>query len=156
MPDFERMARIKGDVSIVGVGDTDYAADYARSRSGAQPWQDCYGYGAEAFRAALADCGLRHSDIDGLVVGPTLSSERGGEILGINPRWSAQADAVNAIILAALAIHSGLAECVALVYGNDQRTAGTTYGGPAARGDNFLSYVYYRLGGSPRRAASTR
>ena len=74
--------------------------------------------------------GFRREDVDGLIVGPTLSSERTGEILGINPSWSSQADSVNAILQGALALHCGVAECVALVYGNDQRTAGTKYGGP--------------------------
>lgn len=142
MPDRERLKRLKNDVAIVGVGDTDYAEDYARARGGVA-YQDGYGYAAEAFRRALLDGGIKREEVDGLIVGPTLSSERTGEILGINPRWSSQADAVNAVLQAALALHGGLAECVALVYGNDQRTAGTKYGGPTARGEQFLSYVYY-------------
>jgi acetyl-CoA acetyltransferase len=37
-----------------------------------------------------------------------------------------------------------MAEVVALVYGNDQRSAGTQYGGPEAMGAaSFLSYVYH-------------
>lgn len=137
-----RLDRLKDDVAIVGVGDTDYAADYARARSG-QPYQDCYGYAAQAFQRALDDAGLKRDDVDGLIVGPTISSERAGEILGLNPSWSSQADAVNAVLQGAVALHAGLADCVALVYGNDQRTAGTKYGGPTARGEQFLSYVYY-------------
>jgi acetyl-CoA acetyltransferase len=142
MVDRARLKRLKDDVAIVGVGDTNYAEDYARARSGVA-YQDGYGYAAEAFRRALLDCGAKREHVDGLIVGPTLSSERTGEILGINPRWSSQADAVNAVLQAALALHGGLAECIALVYGNDQRTGGTKYGGPTARGEQFLSYVYY-------------
>src|SRR6201996_7701944 len=142
MTDRARLKRLCDDIAIVGVGDTDYSADYTRARSGSA-YQDCYGYGAQAFRRALKDCGLEREDIDGLIVGPTGASERTGEILGINPSWSSQADAVNAVLQGALALHSGVAECVALVYGNDQRTAGTKYGGPTARGEQFLSYVYY-------------
>jgi acetyl-CoA acetyltransferase len=142
MFDRERLKRLKDDVAIVGVGDTNYAEDYARARSGVA-YQDGYGYAVEAFRRALLDCGLDRNDVDGLIVGPTLSSERAGEILGINPTWSSQADAVNAVLQAALALHAGVADCIALVYGNDQRTAGTKYGGPTARGEQFLSYVYY-------------
>ena len=142
MVDHSRLVRLKNDIAIVGVGDTDYAADYARARSG-ERYQDSYGYAARALRRALGDAGLTLKDIDGLVVGPTLSSERAGEILGINPRWSSQADAVNAVLQGALALHAGMADCVALVYGNDQRTGGTKYGGPTARGEQFLSYVYY-------------
>jgi acetyl-CoA acetyltransferase len=142
MADRARLKRLRDDVAIVGIGDTDYGEDYIRARGGSA-YQDCYGYAARAFCRALTDCGLKREDIDGLIVGPTLSSERTGEILGINPGWSSQADAVNAVLQGALALHCGLAECVALVYGNDQRTAGTKYGGPTARGEQFLSYVYY-------------
>jgi acetyl-CoA acetyltransferase len=142
MVERSRLARLRDDVAIVGVGDTDYAADYARARKGAA-YQDCYGYAAQAFDRALDDAGLTRADIDGLIVGPTISSERTGEILALNPSWSGQADAVNAVLQGAIALHAGVAECVALVYGNDQRTAGTQYGGPTARGEQFLSYVYY-------------
>jgi acetyl-CoA acetyltransferase len=142
MADRVRLKRLRDDVAIVGIGDTDYGEDYLRARGGSA-YQDCYGYAAQAFCRALADCGLKRENVDGLIVGPTLSSERTGEILGINPSWSSQADAVNAILQGALALHCGAAECVALVYGNDQRTVGTKYGGPTARGEQFLSYIYY-------------
>jgi acetyl-CoA acetyltransferase len=67
-----------------------------------------------------------------------------GELLGIDPRWGGQADAMLAVIEACMAIRSGMAEVVALVYGNDQRSAAIQYGGPEAMGGNlFLSYVYH-------------
>jgi acetyl-CoA acetyltransferase len=97
-----------------------------------------------AFSQALRDSGLQRDDIDGLIAGPTTAYERMGEVLGINPRWGDQADAVLSVVQACTAIESGLAEVVAIVYGNDQRTAGTQYGGPQAMGgDAFLSYVYH-------------
>jgi acetyl-CoA acetyltransferase len=66
------------------------------------------------------------------------------EVLGINPRWGDQADAVLSVAQALTAIETGLAETVALVYGNDQRSAQIQYGGPQAMGgDAFLSYVYH-------------
>ena len=45
----------------------------------------------------------------------------------------------------AMAIKAGMANIVALVYGNDQRSARRAIcGGPAAMGGNmFLSYVYH-------------
>jgi acetyl-CoA acetyltransferase len=129
--------------AVVGVGETAYAEDYVRVRNG-KPRTDAYGYAAEALRHALADAGLRLGDVDGLIAGPSLASERLGEVLGIEPRWSDQGDAVNAVIKAVQAIHSGLADCVALVYGNDQRAVGTQYGGPeASGGERHLSYVYF-------------
>jgi acetyl-CoA acetyltransferase len=67
-----------------------------------------------------------------------------GELAGINPRWGDQADAVLAVAQAVMAIEAGYAEVVALIYGNDQRSVGTQYGGPEAMGGNaFLSYVYH-------------
>lgn len=129
--------------AVVGIGHTDWRGDWERARAGENP-SDSVGYAADAFRAALADSGLSRDDIDGLIVGPTTAYERIGEVLGIEPRWGGQADAVNAVIQACAAIRSGLAEVVALVYGNDQRTAGTQYGGPQATGGAaYLSYVYH-------------
>jgi len=129
--------------AVVGVGETDYGLDYQTARSGGQG-PDRYGLAARAFTQALQDSDLKKSDLDGLIVGPSLATERMGEILGIDPRFSTQADAVNAIIQAVLALQSGLAECIALVYGTDQRKSATQYGGPQAMGgDRFLAYVYY-------------
>ncbi|MGH7114353.1 MAG: thiolase family protein [Stellaceae bacterium] len=129
--------------AVVGVGHSDWVTDYARTRAGDTP-HDSYGYAAIAFRAALADAGIAREEIDGLIVGPTTAYERTGEILGINPRWGGQADAMLAVIEACTAIRAGLAEVVALVYGNDQRSAAIQYGGPQAMGGElFLSYVYH-------------
>ncbi len=129
--------------AVIGVGHSDYISDHARVRAGEKP-HDSYGYAAIAFRNALEDAGIRREDIDGLIVGPTIAYERTGEILGIDPRWGSQADAVLAVIEACMAIRSGMAEVVALVYGNDQRSAAIQYGGPEAMGGGaFLSYVYH-------------
>ena len=142
MTDSSRPASLANIAAIAGVGDTDYALDYARARDKIVD-RDAYGYAALAFKRALADAGLQRDDIDGLIAGPTLAGERRGEVLGIDPRWAAQGDAVNAVMTAVLAIHAGRAECIALVYGNNQRTKGTQYGGPQADGgERFLAYVY--------------
>jgi acetyl-CoA acetyltransferase len=138
-----RMAPLSGVASVVGIGETDYAADYAvaREKAGAH---DSYGYAALAFTRALQDAGLRKQDIDGLIVGPTLAAERTGEVLGMDVRWMGQGDAVNALMQAAMVIQGGAAECIALVYGNNQRTRGTQYGGAQADGgDRYLAYTYY-------------
>jgi acetyl-CoA acetyltransferase len=134
---------LKRAAAIAGIGVSDWAADYKRCRNGERP-DDAYGYGATAFRRALADAGMRREDVDGLIVGPTLAYERTGEILGLDPRWGGQADAGLAMIQACMAIACGLAKVVALVYGNDQRSAKVQYGGEdAAGGGTYLSYVYY-------------
>ena len=129
--------------AVVGVGNSDWTGDWHRTRNGEQP-SDSYGYGLAALNRALSDAGIHRDEVDGLIVGPTTAYERCGEVLGINPRWGDQADAVKSVIKACPAIQSGLASVVALVYGNDQRSAGIQYGGPAAMGgDAFLSYVYH-------------
>jgi acetyl-CoA acetyltransferase len=143
MPDQERVARWVGEVAVVGVGETDYPDDYRRVRKEGRR-NDPYALGATALKRALADAGLGKSDVDGLIVGPTLAYERMAEILDLNPRWAGTGDAANALLQGALAIAAGLAEVVALVYGNAQNSLGTAYGGPDAMGGNlYLSYVYY-------------
>ncbi len=129
--------------AVVGVGHTDWVGDWKRVRAGEQPADSC-GYAALAFREALADAKLDRREIDGLISGPWTAYERMGELLQLDVRWGDQADAVLAVIQAVQAIETGMAEVVALVYGNDQRSAGTQYGGPQAMGgDAFLSYVYH-------------
>lgn len=143
MHDASRLRKFANTTAVVGIGDTDYAFDYRRARDKVID-KDAYGYAALAFTRALADSGISRSDIDGLIAGPTLASERLGEVLGLDVLWSAQCDAVNAVMHAVIAIHAGLADCIALVYGNNQRTKGTQYGGPQADGgERYLAYVYY-------------
>lgn len=137
------MKGLRRVAAVVGVGHTDWVGDWHRVRAGERP-DDCYGYAAKAFRNALSDAGIGKERIDGLIVGPTTAYERMGEVLGLNVRWGDQADAVLSVVQACMAIESGAADVVALVYGNDQRSVGTQYGGPQAMGgDAFLSYVYH-------------
>ncbi|HVY16954.1 MAG TPA: thiolase family protein [Rhodopila sp.] len=129
--------------AVIGVGQTDYVGDYARVRAGEKP-HNSDGYAVLAFNKALADAGISRDDVDGLIVGPTVAYERIGELLGINPTWGGQRDAMLAVIEACMAIQCGLAKTVACIYGNDQRSAAVQYGGPQAMGgDLFLSYVYH-------------
>jgi len=140
LPQKCRLCRV---AAVIGVGHTDWPGVWLRTRAGEIP-SDSPGYAANAFQMALADGGVSRDAIDGLIVGPTTAYERMGEILGIEPRWGAQADAGNSVIQACMAIRSGLAEIIALVYGNNQRTAGTQYGGEQAMGgDRHLAYVYH-------------
>lgn len=137
------MSPLKRVAAVVGVGHTDWVADWQRVRSGERP-DDCYGYAAAALRNALADANMTREQLDGLIVGPTTAYERMAEVLRLNVKWGDQADAVLSVVQACMAIESGMAEAVALVYGNDQRSVGTQYGGPQAMGgDLFLSYVYH-------------
>jgi acetyl-CoA acetyltransferase len=137
------VASLSGIASVIGVGQTDWVGDHARVRAGEKP-HDSYGYAAQAFVSALADSGIDRAEIDGLIVGPTTAYERVGELLGLDVRWGGQADAMTAVMEACMAIHAGLASVVALVYGNDQRSAQINYGGPDAQGGAaFMAYVYH-------------
>jgi len=131
-------------IAIVGIGSTDYRADYALARAG-KPGTDLTGYAVRAFRDALQDSGLVRADIDGLVTA-TLPYERMGELLGMNPRWSSPGtDPAASFMLAADAIRAGRAECVALIKALDFKSMGTRFGGPQAMGaEQLLHYAYYR------------
>ncbi|MCC2688360.1 MAG: lipid-transfer protein [Rhizobiaceae bacterium] len=129
--------------AVVGIGQSDWRADYKSVREGGKP-TDSYGYGAVSFRRALEDAGIQKSDVDGLIVGSPTSFERASELYGVTPRWGLQADSSQAIVAAMMAIKAGFCEVVALVYGNDQRSAKVQYGGPQAMGGGAnLSYVYH-------------
>jgi acetyl-CoA acetyltransferase len=143
MANRDEIAALRDAACIVGIGETDYALDYERHRGGAVS-HDSYGYAATAFARALADSGVNKGEIDAVVTAGPISDERICEVLGVNPAWTASADAGRAVIQAATWIASGLANTVALIYGNNQRSGGTQYGGPRATGgDGRLSYVYY-------------
>jgi len=111
--------------AVAGIGTTTY---------GVHPGQSSYSLGAAALHGALIDAGLQHADVDSLIVCRIPDYQRFGEMLGVNPcsvvglpgqgRMSAVA-----LSLAVAQIGSGQARTVALVYGNDGKSAGVKYGG---------------------------
>ena len=134
---------LNGVAAMVGIGHTDWRADYAAVRAGEKP-HDSYGYAAIALQRALDDAGLKRSDVDGLVVGSPLTQGRASELLGISPRWGTEGDSSQCVLSAVMAVASGLCEVVAVAYGNDQRSAKIQYGGPEAMGGGTnLSYVFH-------------
>src|SRR4029079_12542780 len=116
------MTGISKVAAMAGVGHSDWISDHARVRAGEKP-HNSFGYGAIAFNRACEDAGISPSEVDGLVSGPPTAHERMEEILGINPRWGVKSDAMMGIQEACLAINAGMTDVVALVYGNDQRSA---------------------------------
>lgn len=129
-------AAISGVAAIVGVGTTPY---------GNFPSATADSLALDALTNALDDAGLGPADIDGLIVSRASSAESIAASSGIEPRWVAQLPAEGrmtgpAIQMAATAIATGSARTIALVYGNNGRSAGHTYGGggvsaaPAAEG----------------------
>jgi acetyl-CoA acetyltransferase len=116
---------LAGRVAVAGVGTTRY---------GKLPEYDAYDLGVWALKEALADCGLGFEDIDGLIVNRIPDYQRFGEITGLNPRYTTitpgQGRFSGICIQTAIAvIAAGMAETVALVYGNNGRSSGDHYGG---------------------------
>ena len=118
-------------VAIVGVGTTPFGplyADRTNKHSG-------YDLAAQATVAALADAGLEKDAVDGLIVARLGSYVRMADMLGLRrPAWCHAIDGAGrmsavAVQIAAAAIEAGHAETIALVYGNDGRSAGAKYGG---------------------------
>ena len=119
------MNALKDKIAVVGVGTTAY---------GSFPQQSDYGLAAQAFKAALDDCGLPKSSIDGLVCVRLPYYARMGAVLGIDPRWTVQLPPHGrmsgmSIIEAMMALSSGAATHVALLYANIGRSRRVNYGG---------------------------
>jgi acetyl-CoA acetyltransferase len=131
--------------AIVGIGETDFGADYAAARARKPPTADYFGYAARGLKLALDDAGLKKSDIDGMVAAlvPWMRVE---EVLGLDLQFSWGAFWVHeAMTLAVNAIQSGRCQNVAIIYGNNYRTAGRQFGGPnAVASDAVTHYSFYR------------
>jgi len=117
--------RLSRRTAVVGVGTTAY---------GKLPEHDAYDLGVWALREALDDAGLRVADVDGLIVNRIPDYQRFGEIIGLNPRYASITPGQgrfsgHCIETAVAVIDAGLATTVALVYGNNGRSAGDRYGG---------------------------
>jgi len=116
---------LRDKVCIAGVGTTP---------NGNFPETDSYGLGAQALLAALDDAGLSHRDIDGLLVCRIPSYEQFALMTGINPRYclpvhmAGRFSAVS-VMQATEAIVTGVADTVAIVYGNNGRSNKMNYGG---------------------------
>ncbi|KIF69842.1 hypothetical protein HY68_16665 [Streptomyces sp. AcH 505] len=114
-----------GGAAIVGVGLTP---------QGKLPGSTNLSLQTDAFTLALADAGLRKSDIDGLVSEPgttdmhwALDYLRLGRALGINPAYTGSfamggATAGNLVQLAAMAVNAGMADYVACCFGDAAKT----------------------------------
>ncbi len=112
-------------VSVVGVGNTAY---------GNFPDRDEYDLASEAFKKAVDDAGIDKNDVDGLLVCRIPSYARMGEVLGLDPTWTITLPGHGrmsgmGIIDAVMALHSGQARYVALLYANIGRSRRVNYGG---------------------------
>ena len=116
---------LRNKVAVVGVGNTDF---------GRLPGYSPYDLGLWAFKNALNDSGLQKSQIDGVIVNRIPDYQRFCEIAGINPRFALVTPGQgrmsgNSIQIAVAALAAGLCKTIALVYGNNGRSAGARYGG---------------------------
>lgn len=133
------VTEIRDKTAIVGVGTTEFGPRYRVL----DPEATTYDLAAEAFEAALADSGLKKSDVDGLISARIPSYNRLADVLGIrHPRIVNTFEGTGrmsgvALQTAVMAVVTGQADVVACVYGNNGRSAGARYGGGSGdlRGD---------------------
>ena len=116
---------LRDKTCIAGVGTTEW---------GVFPETDCYEMGLRALQTAVSECGIKWSEIDGLIVNRIPSYERLAEMANLNLRYCITTPGEGryagiSLMLACQAIAAGDAEVVALVYGNDGKSAGVKYGG---------------------------
>ena len=117
-------------VAVVGVGTTDF---------GRLPEHDSTSLGIWALREAADDAGIDLKDIDGLIVQRITDYQKFVQITNVVPHLLTATPGAGrmtggTIQIAVQAIMSGLVNTVAVVYGNDGRSAGAKYGG---KGDRY-------------------
>ncbi len=154
--------------SIVGLGESDYQADYRAQRKPPEGYEPptTEGLATLAFERALADSGLTRGDIDGLTGSFTYGGPPPAELaslLGVKPRWNISNGNIMAgpLPVVCAAIAEGKADCVAMIYAVNSRTAGRVFGGATHSGSNDPgegygtppSYYYYHPWGWSSQAA---
>jgi acetyl-CoA acetyltransferase len=119
--------------AIVGVGQTDFGALHANKDA----TRNAHGLATAALRAALDDAGMDKSQLDGLITS-WVDYGRMATVLGIrNPRVVHDLQGAGrmsgmAVREAVTMVEAGVADTIALVYGNNGRSVKMKYGGAAA------------------------
>ncbi len=130
--------RTNQPAAIVGVGTTNFGADYKRD-----PWRTEYQLGIDALKVALDDAGLTKDELDGLLLCRIPSYELFGTQAGLRHlkvvnTYEGSGRMAGVVLQHAIAlIQSGQAETIALVYGNNGRSAGASYGGEDGAGGAY-------------------
>jgi acetyl-CoA acetyltransferase len=158
-------------VSVVGIGETDFGADYQAERKRPEGWrpptlEDML---TTAFERALDDSGLTRADIDGV----TCSFTYGGppatdvaKLLGVDARFATENGNIMAgpLPVACAAIAEGKADTIAMVFAVASRSGGRVFGGQTHPSGGFAdpddeadhgpsSYYYYHPWGWSSQAA---
>ncbi|MBU6267343.1 MAG: hypothetical protein KGN34_07375 [Sphingomonadales bacterium] len=148
--------------AIVGLGESDYGADYAAARAKAP------GYEAPtveqlcrtAFDRALADANLSPEEIDGLAGSFTFGGPEPAELaqtLGLNPQWNIRNGNIMAgpLPVVCQAIAQGKADTVAMLFCVASRAIGRQFGGMTDAGGEGMpsSYYYFHPWGWSSQAA---
>lgn len=160
MPTSDRaMAR---KAAIVGIGETDYHADYKAQRARLPGYEapTVESLSTLAFERALADAGLARSEIDGIAVSYTYGGPDPAEtaaMLGLKPRLAIRNGNIMAGPLPNVCarIAAGEADTVAMIYSVASRSIGRQYGGQTYVGGQGgpNSYYYYHPWGWSSQAA---
>jgi acetyl-CoA acetyltransferase len=151
---------LSNKAAIVGIGETDYHADYVAARSKAPDYQppSLEQLATTAFERALNDAGLARGDIDGLSVSLTYGgpdAEAMAEVLGIVPRLGIVNGGIMAGPLPVVCGHIAAGRCdtVAMIYAVTTRAMGRQFGGSTYTGAGSFSYYYYHPWGWSSQAA---
>ena len=144
--------------AIVGVGDTDYGADYRVGRVGGPDYvpPDAETLAATAFARALADSGLEPGDIDGLCSSFSYGGAESDDVarrLGIAPSFTMRGGGMMPFLSALDALASGRCETIAIIHAIPSRAIGRQYGGQTYAGGGRDSYYYYHPWGWSSQAA---
>jgi acetyl-CoA acetyltransferase len=151
---------MRGVAAIVGLGETDFHADYQAARAKAEDYEapTTEGLATLAFERALADSGLKRSDIDGVSVnylygGPTAAET--AQMLGLTPRHVIDKGGICAgpIPVASAAIAEGECDTIALIFSVATRSIGRKFGGQKFGEGAPSSYYYHHPWGWSSQAA---
>lgn len=147
--------------AIVGLGETDFHLDYQAARAKIPGYEapTSEGLAVTAFERALADSGLRRSDVDAISVnflygGP--SAAEMAETLGLSLRHTMKPGGgicAGPIPAACKAIADGKCDTVALIFSVATRSIGRKFGGQKFDSGAPSSYYYHHPWGWSSQAA---
>ena len=160
---------LKDQIAIVGIGKAPKRSTLPEGHTGRLDelkGSTALGLGISAFKDALDDAGLDKAQIDGLLTHPGTSGGGDhlsfGEAVGINPRLSTSfnhgGSSGGALVqYAAMAVHAGMADYVACVFGDAARTGGVRFGGAmGARASGMSQGIWGMFGPAANSAMGAR